>query len=329
MLRNIFVWVFFDVDYPLKADSKLDIELLRASNLSLARKLEGITDSYLFIFCGDTTLEQASDIVDKYQFAERHVTTIARPEMDKYDMEPFDFGDLIDHLVEHWLHNHHPGALTYLNSTSKAGFDVWWSGIASTGSEYDFSDDFAATLPSNHKDKANTWLEILNQAFPFTEGSLHEEQEFLVIAASLCKWLHGFEEAADNGYDDFDPASVITALPFEDFYLGYLLGQYRPDSEFYAVMEDSDSESIHDLKAFALQEALKNDVPDIRDALLEFFGGGTGLFWALYTAIWQSFSKSSETNCCNRLGDFTWNELHELIGAWEYAAGGSSPAFHS
>lgn len=324
MLRNIFIWVFFDVDYPVKTDSSIDIELLRASNLSLKRKLDGATDSCLFIFCGNTTPEQASDVIDKYLFAESHVTVIEGPDDNEPESERADyFSEEIDYLIERWLKEHYPGALTNLDFASKAGLNVWWSGITASDSEYDFSDDFAATLPSSHRDKANTWFEILSQTFPLTEGSLQEEQEFLVAAASLCKWLHGFEEAVDNGYDNFDSASVVAALPFEDFFLGYLLGQYRPDSAFYAAIEDSDSESIRDLKAFALQETLKNDAPDIRGALLDFFGGGVGLFWAVYTAIWQSFSKSSEINCCNRLGDFTWSELPELLGAWEYVAGGS------
>ncbi|MBV5350358.1 hypothetical protein JZU71_04290, partial [bacterium] len=79
------------------ADSRLDVELLRASNLSLGRKLEGFTDSYLFVFCGNTSLKQASDIVDKYQFEESHVTTIAGPEADECDLDQFDYGEEIDY----------------------------------------------------------------------------------------------------------------------------------------------------------------------------------------------------------------------------------------
>jgi len=325
MLRNIFVWVLFDVDYPLKADSPLDTALLRVSNFSLKRQLEGVTNSHLFVFCGNTSLEQASEIISKYQFAERHVTTIAGPEVDECGLEPFDFGDSIDRLVGHWLHDYHPGALTNINSASEVGLDVWWSGVEAETSEFDYSSDLATTLPDSHQSKINTWLVILRKVFPFAEGDLQEEQEFLVAVANFCKWLHGFEEASGNEDDAFDYSAVVDALPFEDFYLGFLLGQCRGLSEFYEVMEESDSESTFDLKTYALQQAIQDEGAVVRNALLDFFGGNTGLFWTLYSAGRQNYSRPAAEQCNERLNYLLYDDLVELIDPWEYVAGSCTP----
>jgi hypothetical protein len=285
-------------------DSLFDVGLLRAGNQFLIRQRNGIEDSFLFLVIGNEDEGKKVSIqLNEYGFFDFNLITIDGE--DNYDIEINEIG----REISHWLEKNHSDCVPYLGKTvydNLSLFDLfWWLGIKDCQKESTYLwsfpvKDFAQLLPSSYADAASTWLTILAKAMDMANPEYDydlENNKNSLFAATLCEWLHGFEKASGNGYNDFDPENSIKLLNIDDFFLGYTANSYYDNLQdlFYDVECDYESMKPHLIKKITEDNRYK-----MRCGLSQFFDSDAGLFWALYSSIWTHYERPM-WDLCNRL----------------------------
>lgn len=159
MLRQILVPVIYNPGFLLQP--KLDESVLRAAHRALIRHECGITDSFLFILCGDLAEDKASIAIARYGFPDAAVVCVATIDEDGEEIDDTDVREMIGYEISSWLDKHHPTALTSLRCGEYDSLDMWWSGVEATDCCWDFQNEFAATLPHTHRKKAGTELVVI------------------------------------------------------------------------------------------------------------------------------------------------------------------------
>lgn len=323
MLRHVLVSVLIQPEFPIIKESKLDISLLRAAHQALLRQQSGVTDVLLFLVFSQSSEEEVTKSIKHYGFPYAHIIYIEVNDKDlniHYD----DLQNLIDAELFTWLGKNHPTAITNLSTGAYESLDLWWSGIEATNeeTEWDFLEKYAATLPDAHRKKAGTWLAILSEIINAEEPCRSSENQFLLYAASLCEWLHGFDAASGNGYNDFEAIEVYNALPMDDFYFGFLLGQSAPDEEFHEILENNDLEDDSEVKGYILKQATSNERSKLRDVLSDYFGSDAALFWALHHAIWPKYNEPSAGLCNDLVNPSAFEDMAAVSDAWEFVTTG-------
>lgn len=294
-LRHVLVHVTLGTEFPPAANSSGDIALLRSANRAMLRKTQGIEDAFLFVVVGQHTLEKVTEAVATYGFPNATVIcmeaddVVRRLEMGE-EMIPGEVGN----AVEKWINSEHIGAVAYF-SQDYPDTEFWWCGVEHDDDVFAWPFDygeFAKALPSSLHSKAATWLTILGHAV-----ELHAIQAPLpdalgsdmaaAWAATLCEWLHGFEAASGNGGNDFESEFSVALMPSE-FYLGFELARLSGEGlEF--ICDDAETD-VDSLPIVALKAITADKRNELRDALSDFFGGDSALYWALYSAIWPSYA---------------------------------------
>jgi hypothetical protein len=322
MLRRILVNTLFDPDIEITINSALDIALLRAAHQALLRQQDGLKDSFLFLFCGKRTKEEASSAIARYGFPDVTVACIDTFDEEGDEIDYFDIREMIGNEISAWLQSNHPAALTSLALQGYDGLDFWWSGIEAFESELDFVGDYANTLPTDHRNKAATWLEILTEQFDLAEPCLANEMKLALYAATLCEWLHGFQVASGDGFSNFDAISVCDALRIDDFYLGFLMGQANPRDSLDEMLSNAEDDDLAGIKQYALQQAMERGRMMIRDGLANFFDSDTALFWTLHSAIWPKYNEPAEDACNELVNPSSFEDIGEAMEAWEFVTNG-------
>lgn len=323
-LRNVLIYVNLGGVFPPPANSAGDVALLRAANLAMRRKAQGVTDICLFLIAGATPTAVGDEGVNTYGFPVAEIVHVGDEKQEELTPDYDALQEEVGQVVASWLTNHHPGAIAY----PRSGYDAtnfWWVGVEHEDNvfEWPFSgSDFASELPDTHKEKAETWLTILAHALDLetTQASTAIElgqQRAAVAAATLCEWLHGFEAASGNGYNHFDPDSAINSLGLADLFLGFeascLSGE---DLDEFCDEHDVD---IDGLGAAALSVITGELRGELRSALSSFFGSDSSLFWALHSAIWPQFCQpmGESINALLNQGD-----IAELEAPWSFVTDG-------
>ena len=169
-----------------------------------------------------------------------------------------------------------------------------------------------------------TWLTILGHAV-----ELHSVQNALpnalgcdiaaAWAATLCEWLHGFEAASGNSYNNFGYEANSNLYP-SAFYLGFKLARLS-GSDLESACEEADSD-VDDLSSVALKAITQDKRDELRAELSDFFGGDGALYWALHSAIWPDLSKPMGEALELELGSSHFDDLARLDAPWRYVTEG-------
>lgn len=322
MLRKVLIPVIYNPEFLLQ--TKLDESVLRAAHRALIRHQYGITDSFLFVLCGDLDKSNASTAIARYGFPDASVVCVDTIDADGEEIDDTDIREMIDYEISTWLNKYHPAALFCLAPPEYDSLDYWWSGIEAIDVEWDFISSYSKTLPYDHRKKAATWIEILTELFDLDIPCWVNEMQFALYAATLCEWLHGFEAASGNGSNGFDAYEICNALGIDDFYLGFLLGQFNPRESLDEILYNAEVDDLAGIRARTLRLATAEERSTLRDKLSEFFGSDTGLLWTLYTAVWPKFNEISTVACCNFVGLSPYVDKHEAMQVWEFVTTGWS-----
>jgi hypothetical protein len=275
----------------------------------------------LFIFCGEISEEEATAAIEHYAFPDPKVICISMKDEDGDEIYENEKNEQIGEEISRWIETHHPGSITSLQTD---GYDIdglWWSGVEATDCNWNFVEEYAETLPDSHRNKAGTWLAILEDTFGLDDPDWLDENNLSLYAATLCEWLHGFEAASGNGFNDFEADFVASALKMDDLYLGYLLCQIENATSLRDIFDECDTD-LSELRSYALHRATEEERSTVRRALVEFFGSDTALFWALQSAIWPRFNEPSQEACYDLVNPHTWEGVAEVIGSWNFVTDG-------
>jgi hypothetical protein len=344
-LRYVLIYVHQNGKFPPRKKSKADIALLRAANLAMRRKAQGMDDSFLFIFSDASSFTAGDDLIaygfpntEIIQFCKR--VTEKSPDFDQellseeHDSQTMPHQELNSKLAEEvvlhitrWLEKKHPAAITFPKSEyGDAGF--WWVGVEHNNNnvvDWPFeTSKFIAELPSTHRAKGRTWLAVLNDAMQlqFKQENSSEivgQLRVAAVAATLCEWLHGFEAASRNSDNNFDPDSVISSLGLTEFFLGFEAARISSVN-----LENFCEDYVHNDDPFpvALKLITENLRSELCRNLTSFFGGDTQLFWALYAAIWPEYDLPTTDAIDKRLNDLSFDNLAKLDDPWRFVTEG-------
>lgn len=327
-LRHVLAHVTIGNDFPPSPDSTREIALLRAANRAMLRREDGKTDAFLFVMVGSYDADKVREVISAYGFPNISVITLDSDVSEAhlsihYDEVCAEVGD----SILSWLNKEHPGALARF-SQEYQNEDFWWAGIEHDKDVFDWpfsAGDFASELPTTHRARAATWLAVLTNA---AELDAIRTASFEMLgsvrvaswAATLCEWLHGFEAASGNGYNHFDADSVGKSLGLSDFYLGFELARLQDDD--LDTLCDEHDVNLDELRPQAVGAISANLRGDLRSDLSDFFGGDSGLFFALYSSIWPQLAKPMVESSQELLQSDDHNDLAELDAPWRFVSEG-------
>ncbi|EXI77147.1 MAG: hypothetical protein AW10_03988 [Candidatus Accumulibacter appositus] len=330
-LRHVLVHVTLGSAFPPAANSASDVALLRAANRAMQRKTQGVEDAFLFVVVGQHTREAVSATFSAYGFPKATVVCIETADVEhRLEMGEEIVPGEIGNAVAMWLNREHIGAVAAFPK-DYADTEFWWSGVEHDDNVFDWSfddGDFAKALPTSHKRKAATWLTILGHAVDLL--AMHATEPDALVhdiaaawAATLCEWLHGFEAANGNSYNHFDYEANSILYP-SAFFLGFELARLS-GNDLEAICGEAESD-VDDLSRVALKAITQEKRAELREALSDFFGGDSALYWALHSAIWPSYSdaypRPMQEALERELGSSDFDSLARLDAPWRYVTEG-------
>ncbi|MDA8429917.1 MAG: hypothetical protein M0T70_11745 [Geobacteraceae bacterium] len=322
MLRRILVTTHFEPEIPITKNSELDIALLRAAHQALLRQQQCVAEAWLFVISGNTTNEEAVDAIAAYGFPDVQILTASTTTSDGETVDYYSHREQIGYLISQWLKTNHPGAVPFLYKDEHDCHDIWWSGVEAIEDEWDFVDDYGATLPGAHRKTAGTWLEILALMLDLEVPCWASVNQLTLYAATLCEWLHGFEAASGNSCNGFEADAVCEALKIDDFYLGFLLGQSSTTEAFDEILYDAETDDLVGTRNYALKQLIANERATLRNLLSKYFGSDCALLWALHSAIWQKFNEPAADLCNTLVNPSAWEDMAEINDSWEFVTNG-------
>jgi hypothetical protein len=146
----------------------------------------------------------------------------------------------------------------------------------------------ACQLPLSHRDKAETWLEILIQDESFDVNNWWDHQEVSLRFATLCEWLHGFEQVVENGYNSFVEDADLEALGVSKAFLGLMAG-IDQDNSLIEEIREMEIEDNADFLRNIVTRVLENRRTSVISKCLSFFESESTLFFVLWQCIWPNY----------------------------------------
>jgi hypothetical protein len=330
-LRYVLVHVTLGSNFPPAANSAADIALLRAAYCARQRKTRGTEDAFLFVVVGKQESDAVSEAIAAYGFPKAKVVCIEAEDVERrLEMGEETIHGMVGNAVEEWINLEHLGAIAAFPRDYE-DMEFWWSGVEHDDDVFDWPFDdggYATALPTTHKSNAATWLTILGYAVDLQEVQACGPDALgrdiaAAWAATLCEWLHGFEAASGNSYNHFESEYSAELMP-SDFYLGFELARVSGDY-LESACESADAD-IDDLSGVALKAITQDKRDELRAALSDFFGGDSGLYWALHSAIWPSyagnFPRSMQDAIEREMGSSDFDDLARLDAPWRYVTEG-------
>ncbi len=325
-----YVTIFVDIDncLPPKKDSATDIALLRAANLALKRRIDGYKDAFLFVSPIIESQKNLDDLIKGYGFPEADIVYLDYDEEDFNQTPACDIGDDIACQIKSWLAKKHPESLAFLDSPY-AFEQFWWSGI-----EYDPDHDLSpinfdigklrAQFPDTHANRQNLWHAILIHALDIDTDAVESDEiakdKAIALLATLCEWLHGFEAASGNTFNDFDHGYFASEIGPSDFFLGFQAAKLIT-GEIECLSEDYGGHEIDVLRAAGFKLITEDLRDEVSGGMTHLFGGDTSLFWTLYSAIWPNFDMKMN-DAVEELTNMKHIDFEEIADAWEFVSSG-------
>lgn len=308
-LKHVVVFAATNDHFPPVRDSQADIELLRAANLAMKRKLNGHKDDFLFLLPSKYRADGFARSIEEYGFPDPTLITLddeGSPENLFYDEEALR--DEIARAVDQWISRHHPGAIP-VATTAYASRLTWWAGIEHADDVFDWAfsaSQFESELPTSAKGRAETWLTVLGYAIDLHEIRADCRDQMGIeqassYAATLCEWLHGFEAASGNDFNNFDPESVMQSLAISEVFLGFKAARLFGGT-MEAFLDEYDCD-LDDFTGPALKLVTADLRGEVRRGLSQFFEGNALLFFTLYRSVWARYGMrtvdSLDDLCCD------------------------------
>ena len=326
-LRNVLIYVNLGEPFPPTANSERDVTFLRAANLAMRRKAQGVTDVFLFVHMGANRTDAIEVALKTYGFSAAAIMHFGDENQDDLTEDHDELQEAVGRVVSRWLTKNHPGAIAYPESGYELS-NFWWVGVENADDDLSWPfevSDFASELPDAHKKQAETWLQVLGHAVDLEtmQASTSEglgQQRAAVAAATLCEWLHGFEAASGNGYYHFEPDSEINSLGIADLFLGFEAA--RISGEDVDEFCDEYGVEMDGLGAAALIVMTADFRSELRNALSSIFGSDSSLFFALHFAIWPQFDQPMEEAMGALLNSDHPDDLGELEAPWLFVTDG-------
>jgi hypothetical protein len=317
-MNRILIKVFWGDNSPIVSGSETDSALVQSAFYAHDRIKQEYSDFFLFLFCGVESESEAYKVIARYGFPNQ--TIICIPADYEGEVEDFNdynwFDEFIEYEIESWLRKNHPGALPCLMTDNYESMDAWWSGIEA-GKNWSWDKSFARSLPETHYHRADTWMEILCETAKCDWESWKEEQEFRLQMASLCEWLHGFEQVSENCYNTFE--AIPENFGLDNEYLLYAAMKIKGECDTLSIDEAEDGK---DLFSQALQLIVCDKRGDIANDLIEYFGGETGLYYTLWFCIRPDYKRSMMELLIN--DSLRFDDLPNMLNTWEFVTDGWS-----
>lgn len=329
--RNVVIYVAQSHDeFPPASNTSEDVALIRAANLARQRKAQGCADVFLFVVVGERLTAAASAAPRAYGFPDAELVFIELSSSDERGTGSDHSREEVDIAIRSWLHKNHPSSLGYAASPYNME-TFWWIGIdgSAPGASrfaWPFSvAAFAGELPASQERKAATWLSILIAALDLEAGRVAVpegllDQRCALAAATLCEWLHGFEAASGNGYNDLDSASVIESFDISPLYLGFEASRHSGE-ELEILCHECDVD-IDRFAAIALGIITRDQRDALRERLANFFCGNGWLFWTLHSAIWPTFEQPMRTRIHDLVNASSFEAVAEYSEPWIFISEG-------
>jgi hypothetical protein len=333
---NLLALDFLAPHIPPVRNSARDLQLLRTANLACQRHRAGITDRFLFIIYGPCDQSQVAAALGSYGFPALGLRFVGEDDEEFCNAQgcvswDSDMEEDIADALRSWVEDGHPGALP-LTAPLLAGNDpvdayreVAWRWIGLEAAEPDFNwpfdtDAFAKLMPWTHRRRAATWLAVLQAGGDFNAADIEsipwEAFRAQAQAAALCEWLHGFEAASGNGYNDFEPTEAAQALGMSDVLLGYEAGMAGGTPR--GRPEEADDET--EIRACAVLAVTQKYRTKVLSALT-ILGGDGALFFTLYASIWPKYDRGPADVADSLLG-LREVEYGEIEAAWQFVSDG-------
>lgn len=328
-LRYVLVHVSLCGTFPPSEDSKGHIDLLRAANLALQRKLRGVDDIFLFISAPGVAQKNCEAMLKSYGFPEFELMLIGEGGSEAQLMpDREELESNAESYVACWLAEKHPAAIAHAGCLYGAT-SFWWGGIEANPKDL-FDEaflvaEFARNVPTSHTRVAGTWLAILEEVAGLDEIRRDGPEEFgqqrsAVWVATLCEWLHGFEAACGNSYNQFEPDSLIRDFSISRFFLGFEAA--RLSGESLDDLCNSLDEDLDGMAEVALKLVTENLRSELRSALADFFGNDSGLYWALHSTVWPRFDQPMLEAINEVLNLEGIEEYGDIETPWRFVADG-------
>ncbi len=329
MLREIIVVSLIEHTGLEIVGSKLDATLRKAASRARERREIGQHDIFAFLVLDVQRIAQIRSAIAPLGFPDDQLVTLA-VDSDTGDVDDFEANrENAGYVLSSWLDKEHPSAIEIAYQGSYADLDLWWSGIESIGTNsiWPFSETaFGQLLPDTHRQKGATWLAILQKAMDLWQpAGWVDENRLSVVAACLCEWLHGFEGASGNSYNDFEPDAACDALNICDLWVGLCFKETHSDQTVDEILaEHYSEENLGEIKGSVLLDATEDIRSEMRAALARFFGGDGGLFYALYSAIWRGHDRSWHKRFDDLCNNTDIEHLAEIDEPWQFVSYGWS-----
>lgn len=292
--------------------------LLQLANVWLQRKAAGHADALLLVGVGTDSEEELLKVVRPFGLAAADLEVVGVE--DKEAVE--EIGETVGDCLGSYLRRKHPGAIPLMawpNQFREAGYpdDLWWLGFECPEADAgDWADCIKALVPPPFDAQAATWGAVLEAIADLDDGD--GPRQHLVAglaAASLARWLSGFNAASGNQFFSFDYEDAANECGLDPFMIGFEAGVHHA-TEVEAEMDGRDAT---DLLRFTMRELLASGRYLDTGALCSYFGSSVTLFFSMYTSIWPKRDKAAG-DTGEELVSPSGDDVGEVSGPWRFVA---------
>ena len=294
--------------------------LLQLANLWLQRRAAGHGDDLVLVGVGAASEEELRAFVRPYGLATAALEVVIIEDESIAE----DLGEVVGECLDSYLRRKHPGAIplaVWPKPFRDVGYpdDVWWLGLdcADAGAG-EWSDSIKALAPPPFNAQAATWSAIL-EAIAGQDDSDDPSQQLAagLAAASLARWLDGFNAASGNTFFSFDYGDAANECGLDPFMVGLEAGIHHKEE----IEAEIDGRDAQDLLRLAVRELLASGRYFDTGALSDYFGSSATLFFSVYSSIWPRRDRAAG-DACEELVSPSVDEMGEIDSPWRFVAYG-------
>ena len=292
--------------------------LLQLANVWLQRRAAGHGDDLLLVGIGAASEDELRALVRPYGLATAALEVVTV----ECENVAEDLGEAVGECLDSYLRRKHPGAIplaAWPKQFREIGYpdDVWWLGFecpdAGAGQ---WADSIKALAPPPFDAQAATWGAVLGAVAELDESEDSSQQLAAgLAAASLARWLSGFNSSSGNGFFSFDYEEAANECGLDPFMIGFEAGIHHKEE----VEAEGDGRDPQDLMRLAIRELLAGGRYLDTGALSNYFGSSVTLFFSVYTSIWPKRDRAAG-DACEELVSPSADEMGEIDSPWRFVA---------